>query len=140
MELLVVFAIGALIVGLAPVAFDKLREATQYRTTVRAVVAELRSARMRAASGGSPVRFQMDMRHREFGLQGERFRAIPSALEIRATVGQQELTDRQVANILFLPDGGATGGTLELARPSGVGTRIRVDWLTGRVEQEPFSQ
>lgn len=139
-ELLVVFAIGALIVALAPVAFDKLRESTQYRAALRGVVTELRAAHSLATSTGAAVRFQMDLGRREFGLQGGRTQPLPPALAVRAIVGQTELSERQIASILFLPDGGATGGTFELVRPSGVGTRIRVDWLTGRVEHEAFSR
>lgn len=139
-ELLVVFAIGALIVGLAPVAFGKLRESTQYRAALRAVVTDLRGARSQALSTGVPVRFQMDLGRREFGLQGASAQPLPAALEVRAIVGQTEFSGRQTASILFLPDGGATGGTFELIRSSGAGSRIRIDWLTGRVEQEPLSQ
>ena len=36
-EILVVFGILALLMGLAPVAFDRLRESSQYRDTVRTV-------------------------------------------------------------------------------------------------------
>lgn len=137
-ELLVVFAIGALLVGLAPMAFGKLRESSQYRDTLRTLVGELRQARQLAITRGTEVRFQMDLARRQFGLQGTPQRVVPRPLQVRAIVGNTELTPNQVAGILFLPDGGATGGSFDLLRPSGTGTRVRVDWLSGRVEQEPI--
>ena len=46
-ELLVVFAILALVVGLAPPALEKMRESSQYRSTLRSLAVELRAARQR---------------------------------------------------------------------------------------------
>ena len=40
-ELLVVFAILALLVGLIPVAFDRFRDSAQYRDTVRTMLSHL---------------------------------------------------------------------------------------------------
>lgn len=138
-ELLVVFAIAGLLVGIAPIAFDKLRESSQYRSTLRSVMTDLRRAHQLAVTEGRAVRFQMDLAQRQFGLQGALPTALPAALTVRATVSSNELSTREVASILFLPDGGATGGTFDLVRPSGAGTRLRVDWLTGRVERQPLS-
>ncbi len=138
-ELLVAFAIAALLVALAPVAFDRLRESMQYRSALRGIMGELRWAQNEAFTKGIPVRFQFDLARREYGLQGRAPKQISSSLDVRATIASSELSPGQVASIVFLPDGGATGGTFEILRPSGTGTRIRVDWLTGRVEQEAFS-
>ncbi|HEY0201888.1 MAG TPA: GspH/FimT family pseudopilin, partial [Burkholderiaceae bacterium] len=57
---------------------------------------------------------------------------------VRAVVADRELTDG-VAAIRFLPSGGATGGSIDVARgSSGSGTRLRVDWLSGHITQEPI--
>lgn len=139
-ELLVAFAIAALLVALAPVAFDRLRESTQYRAALRGIMSDLRWAQNEAFTKGVPVRFQFDLARREYGFQGRAPKQVSDKLEVRATIASSELSAGQVASIVFLPDGGATGGTFEILRPSGAGARIRVDWLTGRVEQEAFSQ
>ena len=63
---------------------------------------------------------------------------MPESLKVRAVVAQQEMSaDGQELGIRFLPHGGATGGSVDLIRPSGSGVRLRVDWFSGRVEQEP---
>jgi len=135
-ELLVVFAMGALLVALVPLAFGKLREASQYRDTLRTLVTDLRQARQLAVTRGVEVRFQLDLARRQFGLPGAVQRKVPPPLNLRATVAGAELSTDQVASILFLPEGGATGGSFDVLRPSGSGTRVRVDWLSGKVEQE----
>lgn len=137
-ELLVVFAISALLVALVPLAYEKLREGTAYRSTLRTVITELRSARESARAEGRLVRFEVDLAARHFAVAGRSPHPVPEPIEMRAVVGRELLSPGQVATIVFLPQGGATGGSLDIVRPSGDGTRVRVDWLTGRVEWEPI--
>lgn len=135
-ELLVVFAIMALLIGLVPVAFDRMRDAAQYRDVLRGMLSDMRSARQQALIQRTDVRFSVDLGGRNYQVQGRSVRPIPVPLEVRATVAGQELQENGVAAIRFLPDGGATGGSIDIMRPSGAGTRLRVDWLSGRVSQE----
>jgi len=137
-ELLVVLAIGAMLVGLVPMAFSKLQEGSQYRDTVRALVSDLRLARQQALSSRQAVTYQFDLQQRQFGFQGQPQRPVPSPLEMKTVVGQlDDAPANDVALIVFLPEGGSTGGTIELLRPSGGGVRISVDWLMGQITQEP---
>lgn len=138
-ELLVVFAIVALLVGLTPMAYQKLRESAQYRDVLRTMLSDIRSARQQALSAHTEVLFSVDLGQRSYGIEGRTSHPVPSPLEVRATVAGTELTSNGVAAIRFLSDGGATGGSIELLRPSGTGTRLRVDWLSGRVTQEPLA-
>lgn len=138
-ELLVVFAILGLIMAMAPVAFDRLRDAAQYRDTVRSMLTQMRAARNRAVLEGREMRFTVDLDRRVFGLEGGEQSTLPQALDVRATVARTELARNAQAAIRFLPDGGATGGSIEILRAPGVGTRLRVDWLSGRVTQEALA-
>lgn len=137
-ELLVVLAIGSLLVGLVPPAFDRLREVSQYRDTVRAIVVDLRQARQQALAFGQVVVFRVNLSDRQFGIEGRPFKTLPTSLEVKTTVGKNESPDdNQLAAIAFTPEGGSSGGTIELVRKSGAGVRIRVDWLFGQITQEP---
>jgi general secretion pathway protein H len=137
-ELLVVIAIAAMLVAIVPSAFGKLREGSQYRDTLRSIIVELRQARNIAVSQGVPVVFRVDLAQRQFGIQGRPMHELPSSLEMKATIGAApDFAKTSQADITFLPEGGATGGTLELLRQSGSGVRVRVDWLFGQVTQEP---
>ena len=139
MELMVVFAIVALIVGVVPFAFSRLNESTQYRDTVRTMLSQMRGARYRAMAEGREIRFSVNLNQRTYGVYGGLPCALPEALQMRATVAGIELTGQGEASIRFLPSGGATGGSIEVLRTSGAGTRLRVDWLSGRVTQEALT-
>ncbi len=134
-ELLVVFAIIALIVALVPLAYERMNQGAQYRDAVRSIFSQLRSARAEAIARGRETRFVVYVDARSYGLDGVQPKALPEPLQLRATVASQEVTQGQ-ASIRFLPSGGATGGSVEILRAPGVGTRLRVDWLTGRTTQE----
>ncbi len=139
-ELLVVFAMVALLTALVPLAFERLRESSQYRDTIRGMLSDMRQARYRALAEGREVRFRVDLQGRNYGLEGRPAKAVPQPLRLRATVADIEMTAAQSAGILFLPSGGATGGTIEVVRPSGAGVRLTVDWLSGAVAQSPIAQ
>ena len=135
-ELLVVIALMALVVGLVPIAFGRLHESAQYRDTVRQVLTELRAARHQAQSQGVETRFAVDLHARSFGIEGGERHEVPEPLTLRAVMAAEEAgADGRLA-IRFLPRGGASGGSVDLIRPSGSGVRLRVDWFSGRVEQE----
>lgn len=139
-ELLVVFAMMALLASVVPSAFERMREAAQYRDTLRTMQADMRQARRDALVTGKETRFTVDMHQRVYGLQGGRKHEVPASLELRATVAGVELSPAGVAAIRFLPRGGATGGSIDVLRASGSGVRLRVDWLSGMVSQEELAQ
>ena len=134
-ELLVVFAIMALLAALTPLAYDRFKSSSEYRDTVRTMMGQMRAARYKAMTEGREVRFSLDMRQRVYGVDGAAPKALPTSVEVKAIVASNE-SAQNVAAIRFLPQGGATGGSVEILRSSGAGTRLRVDWLSGRVTQE----
>jgi general secretion pathway protein H len=138
-ELLVVFAIGALLTVLVPVAFGTLRESAQYRQTLRSILTDMRTARIRAVSEGTEIRFKVDLAQRIYGIDGRPMHELPRPLELKATVASIEMAADDVAAIRFLPTGGATGGSIDVVRPSGAGVRLSVDWLSGQVSQGPLA-
>ena len=138
-EFLVVFALLALLVGLVPIAFNRLHESAQYRDTVRAVLTDMRAARALAQSRGTEVRFAVNLQSRTFAVEGAEPRMVPEPLTLRAVMAAEEAGAGGDMAIRFLPRGGASGGSVDLIRPSGDGVRLRVDWFSGRVEQEPIA-
>lgn len=139
-ELLVVLALAGTLAALVPLAYERLRESAQYRDAVRAVLTDIRQARSRAQSEGREVRFGVDLARRTYGLEGRPPRSLPQPLRLRATVASIEVTQDQAMSIRFLPDGGATGGSIDIVRPGGAGTRLTVDWLSGAVTQAKIQQ
>jgi general secretion pathway protein H len=137
-ELLVVFAIMGLLIAVVPASFDRMRDGANYRDTLRTMTSDMREARYLAAAEGTEVRFVLDLKQRHFGIDGRSPRALPQALQVRATIASRDLGADGTATIRFLPQGGATGGSIDVARASGAGVRLRVDWLSGQVTQAPL--
>jgi general secretion pathway protein H len=138
-ELLVVLAIAAALLAVAPMALQRYRESTDYRDTVRTMTAALTEARHSAISGGRVVAFSVDLGARHYGVDGATRRDLPESIAVRATVADTDLVDN-VARIRFFPGGNATGGSIEVVRASGSGVRLRTDWLDGRVSLEGLMQ
>ena len=134
-ELLVALALVGMMVALVPAAIGRLRESVDYRDTVRTVTSELRTARQRAWTEGVEVRFVVDLAQGRFGLDGRVLHELPKPLQMQATVAGIEWAGPQRAAIRFLPQGGATGGSIDVLRPGGSGVRITVDWLSASVSQ-----
>ncbi len=134
-ELLVVFAILALLIGLAPIAFERMREAVNYRDTLRGIMLEMRAARRQALASRMETRFVVDLAQRSYRIDGRKARSIPDPLVVRVTMAGVESAGDE-SGIRFFPGGGATGGSVDILRPSGDGSRLRVDWLSGRVSLE----
>lgn len=124
--------------ALVPIAYDRLRESAQYRQTLRSILTDMRTARTRAVSEGTEVRFKVDLAQRMYGIDGRAMQNVPKSLELKATVASIEMAQGDVAAIRFLPTGGATGGSIDVVRPSGAGVRLSVDWLSGHVSQDPL--
>jgi len=137
-ELLVVFAIMALITAVAPAAYEKMQDSLHYRETVRSMVALLRTARQQATLTGHDTLFELNLHERRYGLRGKAQTPIPETLTVHATVADTEAADQRL-DIRFLPSGAATGGSIDIVRPSGTGVRLRVDWFSGRVEQQALA-
>lgn len=134
-ELTVVLALVAALLAVTPMALQRYRESADYRDTVRAMTAGLTGARQAAIAGGRPTAFSVDLAARQYGIDGRPARELPDSLIVRATVAETDLANN-VARIRFFPGGNATGGSIEIIRASGVGVRLRTDWLDGRVSLE----
>jgi general secretion pathway protein H len=102
------------------------------------IAAGLTEARNTALTGGRVVAFRVDLAGRHYGVDGGLQRELPESIVVRATVADTDLAD-DVARIRFFPGGNATGGSIEVIRPSGTGARLRTDWLDGRVSLEGLS-
>lgn len=137
-ELVVALTIVALALAVVPVSMMRLHDNLQYRSAVRDVLSGLRSAQVEALRTGHSVPFTLDTAERRYWIGDGRSGSLPDSLELGLIVAQQELFG-EAGSIRFHPDGGSTGGSIILQRASGDGVRLRVDWLLGRVSQEPLT-
>jgi len=109
-------------------------DATELRAAARGIVNGLQRARSFAVISGTETVFTVDVRKHRFKVPGE---AAPVSLPPHANMilrtVRGDVVDAGVGGISFFPDGGSTGGGIAISQ-NGQGYRIKVSWLTGRVE------
>ena len=135
-ELLVAFAIMGFAMALVPLAYSKLNQSIEYRASLRAFVAEVSDARLKAMTTGHSAAIRINLPDKTFGVDGRFDQKWPKSYEIQAKVAEQEVSASKIASIRFYPDGSSTGGSVTVFRTPDIGMRFRIDWLTGRLTQE----
>lgn len=145
MELMVVLAIAALMVGVALPMGARMYDTMQYRDAVRQLSQAAHSARYKAISGGQAMDLVFEAEAGRFAVkqatqpvQEQDMEALQGELTFAAVTAREVSPGLGLAAIRFYPGGGSTGGSLSVQRSNGSGVRLRVDWLLGRVSQEPL--
>jgi general secretion pathway protein H len=139
-ELLVSIAIVALLLGATAANYSKLHQAREFRATVRGVLSGMSTARNEAQVSGRASVFFVDLPSRSYGVGSRVAGHFPASVDVRFTFAEQEQAGGGRGYIRFQPDGGATGGSVDLIRQlGGEGVRLRVDWLLGQISQELIS-
>lgn len=136
LEMLVAITIVGLLLAVTVPASARFYESIQYRQAVRDVITALASARYRAINTGRAQDVTVDPRGNRLGTNGE-VTSLPKGFEV-AVHSASELNSESLGVIRFYPEGGSSGGGIDLQREDGSGVRISVDWLVGRVSQEAY--
>ena len=136
-ELIAAITIGAMMLALAVPASVKMYETMQYRSAVKDAVTLLASARYKAIDSGRAQDVRIKPDEREIQLN-EATETLPGNLTVAVT-SARELNQQGVGVIRFYPEGGSSGGGIDIERENGSGVRISVDWLIGRVFQERYN-
>ncbi|MGD9946665.1 MAG: GspH/FimT family pseudopilin [Burkholderiaceae bacterium] len=136
LELIVALAIVGLLMAALPFAVSRAYESAEYRSTVRNLLAGLKTARLEALRTGQAVAFVVDLGERRFGMADRPGEPLPERLTIRMLAADNEVENEGRGSIRFFPNGSSSGGMIDVLRPSGDGVRLRVDWLFGRITQE----
>jgi len=137
LEVLVVITIVGMLLAVSVPASSRFYESMQYRQAIQDVVSLLATARHRAINTGKAQDVTFDTEHKRITLNSDT-RQLPESFTMLVSAAA-ELGDRGQGVIRFYPEGGASGGDVELARPDNSGVKITVDWLVGRVTQQPYA-
>jgi len=129
-ELMVVLVIIALVMGLVATSMSRSISGAEARTASRKLVSNIRYTRARAIIDKSERVFQVDTGNRSYQAPGRKQVQLPDGVDITITTARSEITSEAVSGIRFFPDGGSTGGHIELT-VNGREYRINVAWLTG---------
>lgn len=129
-ELLVVLVIASLVLALVGTSISRSISGAEMRTAARKLAASLRYTRTRAIISKSEQVFLVDTEERSYTAAGREPVTLPGEMEVQLTTARSELTSENVGGIRFYPDGGSTGGSVELESNGRIYT-VNVVWLTG---------
>jgi general secretion pathway protein H len=134
-ELMVVMVIIALIMGLVATSMSSSISSAEARAASRKMVASIRYTRTRAILDKQEQVFQVDTESRSYQAPGRKQVVLPEGVDVTITTARSEMTSETVSGIRFFPDGGSTGGHVELTINDRE-YRINVAWLTGETSLE----
>lgn len=120
----------AIVMGMIGVSISRSISGAEMRSASHNVVAALRYTRTQAILKKSEQVFTMDTDERSYQAPGHDPVVLPEGMEVALSTARSELTSESVGGIRFFPDGGSTGGYVEL-NANGREYRINVAWLTG---------
>ncbi len=134
-ELIVVLVIAALVLALVGTSISRSITGAEMRAAARKVAANLRYTRTHAILQKSEQVFIVDTEAGTFQAPEREVVKIPEEMSIALTTARTELTGENVGGIRFYPDGGSTGGFVELESDNRI-YKVSVAWLTGETVVE----
>ena len=134
-EIMVVMVIIALVMGMVATSMSRSISSAEARAATRKVVASLRYTRARAIIDKAEQVFEINVDNRSYKAPGRKQVTLPEGVDITVTTARSEMTSEEVAGIRFFPDGGSTGGHIELTINERE-YRVNIAWLTGEAKME----
>jgi general secretion pathway protein H len=135
-EILVVMVIMALVLGLVAGSLSRSVSGAEMRTAARKVAASLRYTRTQAILQKSEQVFLVDTENKTYQAPGREEVVLPEGMDVLLTTARSELMSEKAGGIRFFPDGGSTGGHVDLIF-KGREYRVNVAWLTGDATLAP---
>ena len=135
-ELMVVMVIIALIMGLVATSLSRSISGAESRVAARKLMVALRYTRIQAILKKAESVFMVDTDARTYQAAGRKLVELPEGMDVILTTARSELTSEATGGIRFFPDGGSTGGHVDLI-VNGREYRVDVAWLTGEATLAP---
>jgi len=132
---MVVMVIISLVMGLVATSMARSVSGAEARATSRNLVASLRYTRARAIIDKQEQVFLVNIEERSYQAPGRDQVNLPEGVDLTITTARSEITSEAVSGIRFFPDGGSTGGHIELT-VNDREYRVNVAWLTGESRLE----
>jgi general secretion pathway protein H len=129
-ELVLVMALIALAMGLVATSLSRSISGAESREAARKMVAALRYTRTQAILDKAEKVFLVDTEAHSYQAPDREPVVLPEGMDVVLTTAASEMTSEAAGGIRFFPDGGSTGGHVELI-VAGREYRVDVAWLTG---------
>jgi general secretion pathway protein H len=137
LELMVAISIAGMLLAASIPVSVRFYESMQYRQAIRDVVTMLATARYTALNTGKAQDITLNPETNVLRLN-KGARQLPEKFNIVIHTAR-ELNRDSEGVIRFYPEGGSSGGDIDMALPNGSGVKISVDWLVGSVTQEKYA-
>jgi general secretion pathway protein H len=134
-ELMVVLVIISLVMGLVATSMSRNISGAEARAASRNLLASLRYTRARAIIDKEEKVFEVNTENRSYQAPGRKLIELPEGVDVTITTARSEFTSESVSGIRFFPDGGSTGGHIELM-VNDREYRVNIAWLTGEAKME----
>lgn len=134
-EVLVVMVIMALVLGLVATSMSRSISGAEAREAGRKMVSALRYTRTQAILQKSEQVFTVNLESRSYMAPGRAAVSLPEGVELTLITAASEQVEEDIGRIRFFPDGGSTGGRVDL-NVNGREYIVNVAWLTGETSLE----
>ena len=135
-ELIAAITIVGLVMAASVPASFRFYQSIQYREAIRDVTTALSSARFKAVNDGTTQDVLINPETNVLSLNNDR-KQLPANFKL-TVYSARELNRDGEGVVRFYPEGGSSGGDIDIALPGGSGVKISVDWLVGRVTQQKY--
>jgi general secretion pathway protein H len=129
LEMLVALAVLGMAGALASQLLRPQSPRLRLESSTRAICGTLRAARSRAIASSAPAVVAFDLANKTYASPVGGLALLPKDISLRLNVARDEARG-ETAAIRFFPDGGASGGDIDLEL-NGRRAAISVNWLTG---------
>ncbi len=133
LEIILVIALAAVMMTLAPRIFGSGVSGSELKSSVRTLAAAMKMARDHAINSRRETFVSINVNSREFTTTlDERVHKLNDQLTLKLFTAETDQITAQSASFRFYPDGSSNGGRVTVI----AGEReffIDIDWLTGRV-------
>ena len=133
LELVVVMALLALLLGLVLPGLIRTVKKEQDRSNLRQFTTVLRLARSQAATSHQRVRVFLNKENGRYWLEGSNRKGVLAGMRLGDTRLVWEGTDRRQGYVAFYPDGTSSGGKLVMTDLTGRVYDLEVEIITGKV-------
>jgi general secretion pathway protein H len=133
LELMVVLALMALLLGLVLPGLLQSWEREKNRATLREFTTTLRTARSEAVTKGLKVRLFLNLKTGRYRLEGSTREGALTGVNLTDARLVWQNPERSQGYIAFYGDGSSSGGTLVLVEATGRRYLLEVESITGKV-------
>ncbi|WP_237155609.1 prepilin-type N-terminal cleavage/methylation domain-containing protein [Oryzibacter oryziterrae] len=140
LEVLVTMTLLALVGAGTSVIVWSYGDRMEMERTVSRISALLSAARHDAKASNTTAVVSFDAKDRTFSLEpGNRKVSVPEGISVKVLGARDHLQGADQPAILFLGGGSSAGGVINFAT-SADRSQLRVDWLTGRIDEDAQTQ